>query len=62
MIKTQYVDINYNLYRLIPKVSGTQNFTRTTTNDILLTVIFHDLTEHITVVTNLTEQAWAQLS
>ena len=44
---------------MISNVSGAQNFTGTTTNDILLTVIFHDLTEHITVVTSLTEQAWA---
>jgi len=44
---------------LISNVSGAHNFTGTTTNDILLTVIFHDLTEHITVVTNLTKQACA---
>ena len=47
MIKSLYVDINHNLYRLILNVSGAQIFTGTTTNDILPTI------------TNLTEQACA---
>ena len=40
MIKSLYVDINHNLYRLIPNVYGAQTFARTTKNDILLIVIF----------------------
>ena len=34
-------------------VYGAKNFTGTTTSDIMLTVIFQDLNDHITGVTNL---------
>ena len=40
MIKTKHVKTIHNLYRMIPNVFGTQIFTGTNKNDILLPVMF----------------------
>jgi len=43
MIKIEHARIKLTLYKMIYKVSGAQNFTETTTHDMLSTVIFPEL-------------------
>ena len=43
MIETGKARTKLNLYRLTYMVSGVQNFTATTTHDILSTVVFPEL-------------------